>query len=64
MKKSIRISNFFILLSLLLFLNIGVMGYGVDSDIGLTSSEIAFIHSNPVIRLGVDPGFVPFEFIN
>jgi len=30
----------------------------------LTEEEIAFIEEHPVIRLGVDPGFVPFEFIN
>ncbi|NCC17101.1 MAG: transporter substrate-binding domain-containing protein [Clostridia bacterium] len=38
--------------------------YAADSSIGLTEEEHAFIEEHPVIRLGVDPGFVPFEYIN
>lgn len=33
-------------------------------EITLTADEQAFINSHPVIRLGVDPKFVPFEFID
>ncbi len=35
-----------------------------ESGIGWTEEEIAFIEGHPVIRLGVDPGFVPFEFVD
>ncbi|KXL51776.1 signal transduction histidine-protein kinase BarA [Anaerotignum neopropionicum] len=38
--------------------------YGAESRISLTEEEHAFIEEHPVIRIGVDPGFVPFEFIN
>lgn len=33
-------------------------------DIGLTAEEKEFIENHPVIRLGVDPTFVPYEFID
>lgn len=33
-------------------------------NIGLSDSERAFIDQHPMIRLGVDPEFAPFEFIN
>jgi len=35
-----------------------------ENRIGLTEEELAFVEEHPVIRLGVDPKFVPFEFIN
>lgn len=35
-----------------------------ESDISWTEEELAFMEEHPVIRLGVDPGFVPFEFID
>lgn len=35
-----------------------------DSSMSLTEDEIAFLRDHPVIRMGVDPGFVPFEFID
>lgn len=35
-----------------------------DDSIRLTENETAFLKDHPVIRLGVDPGFVPFEFID
>jgi len=38
--------------------------YGADKSINWTEEEIAFISEHPVIRLGVDPQFVPFEFID
>lgn len=38
--------------------------YAADDSIRWTEDEIAFIEEHPVIRLGVDPGFVPFEFID
>lgn len=36
----------------------------VDQSISLTENEIAFIYDHPVIRLGIDPEFIPFEFID
>ncbi|NCU26146.1 transporter substrate-binding domain-containing protein, partial [Candidatus Nomurabacteria bacterium] len=33
-------------------------------DISLTVEEINFIKTHPVIIVGVDPKFVPFEFID
>lgn len=38
--------------------------FAVESSISWTEDELAFMKDNPVIRLGVDPGFVPFEFID
>ncbi len=35
-----------------------------ENDIEWTEDELAFMEEHPVIRLGVDPGFVPFEFID
>jgi two-component system sensor histidine kinase/response regulator len=35
-----------------------------DNGINWTEGELAFISEHPVIRLGVDPQFVPFEFID
>lgn len=34
------------------------------TDVGLTQSEKEFISAHPVIKLGVDPAFVPYEFID
>ncbi len=36
----------------------------LSADLDLTEAERAFLEKHPVIRLGVDPGFVPFEFID
>lgn len=33
-------------------------------SINWTEDELVFMEEHPVIRLGVDPGFVPFEFID
>jgi two-component system, sensor histidine kinase and response regulator len=37
---------------------------GTAADIGLTAAEKEFIKEHPVIRLGVDPTFIPYEFID
>jgi len=34
------------------------------NSITWTRDELAFLEEHPVIRLGIDPGFVPFEFID
>ena len=36
--------------------------FGAENGINWTEDELAFIKEHPVIRLGVDPGFVPYEF--
>jgi len=38
--------------------------YARDDSIDWTSEELAFMEAHPVIRLGVDPKFVPFEFLD
>ena len=36
----------------------------LSADVDLTEAERTFLEKHPVIRLGVDPGFVPFEYID
>lgn len=38
--------------------------YARDDAISWTPEELAFMEEHPVIRLGVDPKFVPFEFFD
>jgi len=38
--------------------------YAADKEIDWTREEAQFIKNRPVIKLGVDPEFVPFEFID
>ncbi|PKM61780.1 MAG: histidine kinase [Firmicutes bacterium HGW-Firmicutes-4] len=38
--------------------------YARDDSIDWTAEELAFMAEHPVIRLGVDPMFVPFEFFD
>jgi ABC-type amino acid transport substrate-binding protein len=35
-----------------------------QSDISWTAEELEFIKAHPVVKVGVDPHFVPFEFID
>ncbi|WP_058485283.1 response regulator [Defluviitalea phaphyphila] len=56
------IGLFIILFHFFLFNNIQAVVW--DSNIELTDNEIKFINENPVIRVGIDPKFVPFEFID
>jgi len=37
---------------------------GPESNLDLTIEERAFLRDHPVIHLGVDPAFVPYEFID
>lgn len=54
-----------VFLALLLILSIWIMPCdAAGADIDFSPEELAFMEAHPVIRLGVDPGFVPFEFIN
>lgn len=38
--------------------------YGKDETIAWTDEELKFMEEHPIIELGVDPQFVPFEFID
>ncbi|HEY8500395.1 MAG TPA: transporter substrate-binding domain-containing protein, partial [Clostridia bacterium] len=42
---------------------IGTACFAAENSIGWTADELAFMEEHPVIRLGVDSEFVPFEFI-
>lgn len=53
---------FFVFVSL--FAAIVVPSYAASDSITWTEAELAFREDHPVIRLGVNPGFVPFEFID
>lgn len=53
---------FFILLSLNSFL--ASICYASDSSLIFNDAEKEFIKDHPIIKLGVDPLFVPFEFID
>lgn len=58
MIKRIWISLMFLALFLII-----PFSYASATTLSLTPEEIAYIEANPVIRVGVDPEFVPFEFI-
>lgn len=38
--------------------------YALDESIVWSDEELAFLEAHSVIRVGIDSGFVPFEFIN
>lgn len=40
------------------------LSYAAEKEINWTREELQFIKEHPVIKLGVDPEFVPFEFID
>lgn len=46
------------------FLTMDVQCLSVSNSIHWTEEELAFMKEHPVIRLGADPKFVPFEFID
>ena len=41
-----------------------VLCAAADAGIDFTDEELEFINTHPVIRIGVDPEFVPYEFID
>lgn len=57
-----HLTLFFVLI--LAFLIIGVPCFAASSSLYWTEEELAFMEEHPVIRLGSDPKFVPFEFID
>jgi len=53
-----------IILVILLLTTLASPCLAAENNIVWTEDELAFMKEHPVIRLGVDPGFVPFEFID
>lgn len=53
-----------ILISMSVFLTMSPTTYGADSTILWTDEELEFIAAHPIITMGVDPQFVPYEFID
>ncbi|MFA5524117.1 MAG: transporter substrate-binding domain-containing protein [Tissierellales bacterium] len=58
-KLTLMILGFIIIIS-----TMSSLCYATDNSMSLTEDERAFIEKNPVIKLGVDSEFVPFEFID
>jgi two-component system sensor histidine kinase/response regulator len=63
-KKKWHIAIMTITLVVVMFATIASSCFGAENSIQWTEDEIAFMEEHPVIRLGVDPAFVPFEFID
>jgi len=61
-KKHVFLSS--IILAAAMLTTITTLCFAAKSGISWTEDELAFMEEHPVIRLGVDPGFVPFEFID
>ncbi|WP_332447823.1 ATP-binding protein [Sphaerochaeta sp.] len=57
-----RTSHVFVLVFALLY--VCSVSFAASASLPLTEEEQAFIASHPTIRIGIDPKFVPFEFIN
>ncbi len=53
-----------VLILLMLLLGIPDFCYASDDSINWSSDELAFMEEHPVIQVGVDPKFVPFEFFD
>ncbi len=62
MKIRKAIAWFFVLTAL--FSIVPLKARAADNSITWTVEELEFIRRHPVIRLGVDPQFVPFEFLD
>ncbi len=61
-KKSLAFCS--VLLSLIILTGITTPCFASENGINWTEDELAFMEEHPTIRLGVDPGFLPFEFID
>ena len=64
MKIDLKRTLVWMLLPVIMALTPLVPCHAIDDSISWTEEELAFIEAHPVIRLGVDPKFVPFEFID
>ena len=54
----------FIFILVIAMTPIAKLCFAAEDGISWTEDELAFMEDHPVIRLGIDPGFVPFEFID
>ncbi len=52
------------LIVIYIIVNISSMGFSLSDEILWTKEQKQFVIDHPVIRIGVDPKFVPFEFID
>lgn len=59
-----RMFIYLILIPILLSSTFVLGCYAEERIMSLTDEEKAFIEEHPVIRLGVDPKFIPYEFID
>lgn len=64
MDKYIRKIVVIICILLIVVLSMTAKIYSADLPINWTEDEVNFIKNNPTIKIGVDPEFVPFEFID
>ena len=60
MKKNVILSSLLFIIVLL----VTPRSHAAENGIQWTESELTFMESHPVIRLGVDTQFVPFEFVD
>ena len=61
LKKYIVVCS--IVLAIIILTIIETSCFAAENSIDWTEDELVFMEEHPVIRLGVDPEFVPFEFI-
>jgi len=53
-----------IILTIILLTIMANPAFSSENSINWTADELNFMKEHPVIRVGVDPGFMPFEFID
>ncbi len=56
--------GFIVMMLFFLVLSFATIGYAQDASLNWTPEEIAFMEAHPVIHLGIDPQFVPYEFFD
>lgn len=61
LKKYIVVCS--IVLAIIILTILETSCFAAENSIDWTEDELVFMEEHPVIRLGVDPEFVPFEFI-
>ena len=61
LKKCIVVCS--IVLAIIILTILETSCFAAENSIDWTEDELVFMEEHPVIRLGVDPEFVPFEFI-
>lgn len=54
----------YIIISIITILIFSCTGFAVSNDIQFSQVEKNFIKEHPVIHLGIDPSFIPYEFID